>query len=218
MISVLKNNVETFNTNVLENKGYIYTTNAPLSAVLANKRISDAIVELIGADVKTIIDIGCGDGTYTEEIANRKTNISVSGFDPAREAVKIAKQKYPKLSFFEGNILDASTLGDHKFDLAVLRGVLHHLPDPDLAIQNSGSIVDRIVILEPNGNNPILKIIEQVSSYHRKHEEQSFSSKKIEYWCLKNNFEIKYLNYIGFVPMFFPAFFTKVVYLFQPVL
>ena len=217
MISI-KRNVEEFNSNVVDNNGYLYTTNAPLSSILSNKRISDAIIELIPENIKTIVDVGCGDGTYTIDIAIRKPNAKVSGFDPAKEAIVLAKKQNPQLFFYEGNILDNTTLKAEKFDIAVIRGVLHHLSEPELAIKNSGLFADKIIIVEPNGNNPILKIIEKTSSYHLKHEEQSFSSNTLKNWCAKNNFDVKHLDYIGFIPFFFPTILTKIIYFFQPYL
>jgi len=217
MVSI-KKNVQEFNNNVAENNGYLYTTNAPLSSILSNKRINDAIIKLMPENIKTIVDVGCGDGTYTQELAKRKPDAKLSGFDPAKEAIAIAKKQYPQLFFYEGNILDNTTLSTNKFDLAMIRGVLHHLSDPKLGIKNTKLFTDKIIIIEPNGNNPLLKIIEKTSSYHLKHEEQSFSSKKLKKWCEENNFEVKHLDYIGFIPFFFPTLLTKIIYFFQPFL
>jgi len=105
-----------------------------------------------------------------------------------------------------------------RFEVGVIRGVLHHVSDPRLALVNSAKIADCIIIMEPNGNNPILKLIEKISPYHRKHEERSFSAKLLARWCRVAGFKIDYLNYIGFVPFFFPTFLTKVIYFFQPFL
>ena len=60
----VKDNVTAFNADVTHNAGYLYTTNAPYSAVVANKRMSDAIIAAIPAQATQIIDLGCGDGVY----------------------------------------------------------------------------------------------------------------------------------------------------------
>lgn len=75
---------------------------------------------------------------------------------------------------------------------------------------------DRLLIMEPNGNNPILKIIEKLSPYHRQHEERSFSSRTLKKWCEAAGYEVEQLNYVGFVPFFFPTPLTRIVYFFQP--
>src|SRR5437773_11981149 len=104
-----KKNVEEFNSNVLDNGGYLYTTKAKLSSILSNKRISDEVNKLIGENVKSIIDAGCGDGAYTFEIANNKPTAKIIGFDPAKEAILIAQKKYLNIQFYVGNILDIDT-------------------------------------------------------------------------------------------------------------
>jgi hypothetical protein len=71
-------------------------------------------------------------------------------------------------------------------------------------------------IYNPNGNNPILKLIEKLSPYHRRHEERSFSSRTLKKWCKEAGYEVERLNYVGFVPFFFPALPAKIIYFFQP--
>ncbi|TAL61635.1 MAG: class I SAM-dependent methyltransferase [Bacteroidetes bacterium] len=215
-----KQNVTEFNSDVLDNGGYLYTNNAPYSAIVANKRIDDKISDMIQGivSIKTIVDIGCGDGSSTNELKGRFNEIEFTGFDPASQAIELAKTKYTKCKFFVGNILDPSTFPQQKFDLAVMRGILHHLPTQQAAIQNSAALSKRLLIIEPNGNNPILKWIEKKSEYHIKHEEQSFTSKFLKEICIKSNFEIREMDFIGFVPFFFPAFPAKAIHFFQPLL
>jgi ubiquinone/menaquinone biosynthesis C-methylase UbiE len=105
----LKKNVTVFNGNVTENSGYLYSTNAPLSSILANKRITDAMLALIDDTVQTIVDIGTGDGTYANEILQQKPHVKITGFDPASEAIKLASKKYPRIAFLTGDILNIST-------------------------------------------------------------------------------------------------------------
>jgi len=218
----LKENVKEFNENVADNGGYLYTTNASLSSILSNERISRAVDELIGCNTLNIIDIGAGDNAYTADIQRRKPNAKITAFDPAIEAVKIAKEKYPGIDFFCANLLDIDSVEQYtkgkRFEVGVIRGVLHHVSNPRLALVNSAKIADCIIIMEPNGNNPILKLIEKISPYHRKHEERSFSAKLLARWCREAGFKVDYLNYVGFVPFFFPTFLTKVIYFFQPFL
>jgi len=54
----LKENVKEFNENVADNGGYLYTTNASLSSILSNERISRVVDELISCNTLNIIDIG----------------------------------------------------------------------------------------------------------------------------------------------------------------
>jgi 2-polyprenyl-3-methyl-5-hydroxy-6-metoxy-1,4-benzoquinol methylase len=213
-----KKNVSVFNSDVLENKGYRYTQNAPYSSVVANLRQTQETLKLLDKDAKTLVDIGCGDGTYTAEIAHARPDLRVTGFDPAAAAVSLAKEKHPNIDFRVANLLDFSSMPKEQFDIAVIRGVLHHLTDPALAIENASKIAKKIIIIEPNGNNPILKIIEKTSKYHIEHEERSFSQALLKKWCEEKNLQIEYLTVIGFVPFFFPTVLAKFIYFFQPFL
>ncbi len=215
-MGTLKKNVNVFNSDVENNEGYKYSTHGSLSSVLANKRMSDEIIAFIDVNAKTLIDIGSGDGVYTNVIHQSRPKISITGFDPAEVAVKIARKNYPEIEFSIGNILENNTFPAKRFDVGVIRGVLHHLNNPELAIKNSGLLADQVVIVEPNGNNPVLKIIEKVSPYHRLHEERSFSSSQLKKWCQENGFVVEKMTFIGFIPMFFPTFLTKVIFFFQP--
>jgi SAM-dependent methyltransferase len=218
-MSTLKKNVSVFNSNIADNGGYLYTTNAPLSSVLANKRMTDATLAMIDDAVQTVVDIGTGDGTYAGDILREKPHLKITGFDPATEAIKSASEKYPHIVFSTGDILNTSTLPlstDKKFDMGILRGVLHHLNNPQLAITNVMLLSDRLLIIEPNGNNPILKLIEKLSPYHRQHEERSFSSRTLKKWCKEAGYDVEQLNFAGFVPFFFPKLPTKIIYFFQP--
>jgi ubiquinone/menaquinone biosynthesis C-methylase UbiE len=214
----LKKNVGQFNEDVLGNEGYVYSTNAQFSSVVANARQTSAIVERIPRSARTIIDIGCGDGVYTQEIKNALPAAQVTGFDPAAEAVKIAAKRFPELQFSVANILDRNTLPSEQFDVGVLRGVLHHVSDPELAIKNSAALCKTLIILEPNGNNPVLKVIEKTSQYHREHEEQSFSSPLLRRWCRNSGWKIQSQAFTGFVPFFCPTPFAKVMLALQPIL
>ncbi len=214
----LKENVHSFNQDVEENQGYRYTTNAPYSSVVANNRLTLATIDKIPSGKISVIDIGCGDGKYTNEIKLAKADVDICGFDPAANAIELGKNKYPGIDFFVSDILKKESLPDKKFDLAIMRGVFHHLSDQEAALRNISLIADKLLILEPNGNNPILKIIERVSPYHRKHEEQSFSSRQWQKWCRNTGWEIESLEYVGFVPFFFPTGPARVINFFQPML
>lgn len=215
-MTTLKKNVNAFNEDVSVNNGYMYTTDAPLSSRLANARMTRATVENIDAQTITLIDIGAGDGTYSNDIKQALPKLKITGFDPATNAINAASKKYKDIDFFVGNILEPQTFPNAVYDTAVIRGVLHHLSDPQKAIENAGILSKNVIIIEPNGNNPILKQIEKRSEYHIKHEERSFTTNQLTDWCRKSGFEVEKIDYIGFVPFFFPATLSKIIHFFQP--
>jgi len=213
-----KQNVNEFNIDVKKNNGYKYTTNAKYSSVVSNNRITNATEQLIPINTATIIDIGCGDGTYTSVLKEKFKNVQFTGIDPAIEAIELAKKKDLEINFLVGDLLDESTLPKDKYDLGIIRGVLHHLPNAYTGLENSKKLSNKLIIIEPNGNNPILKWIEKNSKYHIEHEEQSFTSNQLISWIEMIDYKIVKIDYIGFIPFFFPTVLSKIIHFFQPFL
>lgn len=213
-----KTNVQAFNQDVLDQGGYQYSLGQSYSTTVANERLTAATLKRIGPGIRKVLDLGCGDGAYTGALAAALPHVHFVGIDAAQEAITTAKRRYPSVDFRVGDAHVLSTLPRERFDLAIARGVLHHLSEPQKAIQNLLALADEVLIIEPNGNNPILKVIEKVSPYHREHEEQSFSSLRLKRWCRKNGGEIKELDYVGFVPFFFPTIPARIIHAAQPLL
>jgi ubiquinone/menaquinone biosynthesis C-methylase UbiE len=218
----IKKNVSQFNKDIGESGSYSYTTNK-LSSTVANLRISEEISSIYDFNNKVVLDLGCGDGSYTLEFPSYGVS-KVVGVDPAGEAIVSARKKSilykldSVVDFVEGNIYDLSEiLCDYDFDCIVVRGVLHHLPDAELAIKELSKFTGDIIILEPNGNNPILKLIENFSSYHRLHEERSFSSRNLSKWITSNNMKIKKKYFFNLVPFFCPDWFVKILGRVEPI-
>lgn len=200
-----KKNIDIFDNDVIKNKGYIYTHSEQLSTKLSNERMSRGIAEIINLKSKTVLDLGCGDGTFSLSLADLGAK-HVLGIDPATQAIQMAQEKalkngYKNLLFDVGNIYDLK-FNDNQFDVVVLRGVLHHLPDPERAIALAVKWGMEVVILEPNGMNIALKVIEKISAYHREHEEQSFLMPTLKKWIENANAKIEQHRYINFVPIF----------------
>lgn len=75
-------------------------------------------------DCKTIIDVGCGPGTYCNYFYEK--GYKVTGVDYAKEVIKLAKKNYPKIPFklANGNKLPFK---DNSFDIVLSIGVLQCL-------------------------------------------------------------------------------------------
>lgn len=199
----IKKNVSEFNHDIIENQGYKYINTTRISARFSNNRTTLAIHAVTDWSGKHVLDIGCGDGSFTRELCQTGA-ASVLGVDPASEAIELANSNpanVDSLSFAVGNIYTIDQL-NRRFDIVVLRGVLHHLPDAAAAVLAVAKITDQIIIVEPNGMNPILKIIEKVSPYHRLHEEQSFLASTLKKWCVKAGAKVEACEYLNIVPLF----------------
>jgi ubiquinone/menaquinone biosynthesis C-methylase UbiE len=187
---------------------YVYTgSQARKSSIIANQLQTKMLHEEISKyTYAEILDLGCGDGTYTFEFLNLK-GVKILGMDPAQKAIEVAKKRYAgesRLSFTSAPI-EELILAEKHFDLTVLRGVLHHCEDPSGVLLMASKVSDRIVILEPNGWNPIMKLIEKVSPYHRRHSEKSFTKGTITKWLNRCGFAVESYSLGILVPFFFPS-------------
>lgn len=213
---IIKKNVSRFDEDVRQKGTYAYTTER-LSARIANLRFSECIADNFDFVGKSVLDLGCGDGTYTLEFPAIGAK-EVLGVDPAGAAIEVANVRSldsgldATVRFEVGNIYALEHyLADNRFDCIILRGVLHHLPDPARAIASLAPFSGTIIVLEPNGNNPILKLLEKYSRYHVEHEERSFSPSTIESWLTAAGFRVYSSKVFNLVPMFCPDWMAKVL-------
>ena len=221
--ATIKKNVSKFDDDVRQTGSYAYTSDR-LSSRLANAAISRAVAEANDWKGKRVLDIGCGDGTYTLEFPGLGV-AEVVGIDPTEVAIEAGQAKARnagltgEIRFEVGNIYELGSLLDEgRFDCIVLRGVLHHLPDAERAIAALSGFKGTIVILEPNGYNPVLKILEKVSRYHIEHEERSFSPRSIRAWLTGSGFHDVSSRVINLVPYFCPDWMAKGLKLIEPVI
>ncbi|MFH1616615.1 MAG: class I SAM-dependent methyltransferase [Planctomycetota bacterium] len=196
-------NIQKFNQDIEENEGYYYTQTSKLSCRLANQRLSRAVAEMTCLSAKRVLDIGCGDGTYTIELLNKGPKY-VLGVDAAQAAVDLARKKVIDFDNIEFRVLDIYELANlqEKFDVAIVRGVLHHLYDIRKAIVGISKVAGEVIVIEPNGYSPILKIIEKTSRYHIKHEEKSYSPHRLNKWFSRIGGELIQASYCNIVPFF----------------
>lgn len=214
---IQEKNVTAFNADVAMNQGYLYSNTEKLSCNLANQRISQAIHHLLG-DIsgKKIIDVGCGDGTYTLEFLKLQPAY-IHGFDASEAAIALAKQKAVGFNNIHFSQMDIYTLVTvERYDVAIVRGLLHHLYEVEKAISVLSKVAKEIIVIEPNGYNPILKIIEKTSHYHIEHEEKSYLPSSLDKWFRVNGCRISQSTYIGLVPMFCPDTMAKICKFFEP--
>lgn len=212
--------VRPFDHDVARTGGYLYADGQRLSSRLANARMSEAVLAAARFQGADVIDVGCGDGTYTLELACVGRPAKVHGVDPAAEAIAVATARtagIANITFAEG---DASDLphADRAFDIALLRGVLHHAEHPSEALREALRVASAAVVVEPNGLNPGLKLLERVSRYHVEHGERSFAPSRLDAWVEALAARVVRRQWVGFVPMFAPDPYARLAKRIEPVL
>jgi len=76
--------------------------------------------------IKEICEIGCGTGGILANLKNSfifSKSVSIEGWDISPDAIKIAKQKYPKINFFNKDLLKE----DKEYDLIICADVFEHI-------------------------------------------------------------------------------------------
>lgn len=84
-----------------------------------------------------ILDVGCGDGRITAELAQRVPDGEVIGLDPSPSMIEYAARAFPKKKFpnldFQLGMAEDTTFSE-QFDLIVSFSCFHWLKDPCKAI------------------------------------------------------------------------------------
>jgi 2-polyprenyl-3-methyl-5-hydroxy-6-metoxy-1,4-benzoquinol methylase len=76
----------------------------------------------------TVLDIGCAQGIHVPLFHGIGAHLKYIGIDISTSFIKIAKRRYPQLTFLEGDIADEKTLPKKKFDAFIATAVLMHVP------------------------------------------------------------------------------------------
>jgi SAM-dependent methyltransferase len=101
-----------------------------------------------------LLDYGCGTGSLTRLLVERCD--AVSGYDPSARSLEEARQVAARASY----CADERELPQGAFDLAVLSGVLHHVPPAERArvletVASKLRVGGRVVVFEHNPYNPL---------------------------------------------------------------
>lgn len=107
------------------------------------------------------LDVGCGNGVFTETIVNRCAPFSMAGIDPSEEQLTFARTRptLNKVEFKKGDAM-ALPFPDQAFDIAVMPLVLFFVPDPAKGVAEMARVVDSDGIVTayswdlPGGGSP----------------------------------------------------------------
>ncbi|MBL7196590.1 MAG: class I SAM-dependent methyltransferase [Candidatus Omnitrophica bacterium] len=160
--------------------------------VYFNKRI-DILMRNINLETdKSILDIGCGDGTFLNQLKERYPRLFCFGIDVSLLQLEGA-----------GNNINAKfccaqveklPFNDDEFDVVVVNSVLHHVHNIKHSIKEIIRVCKTrgaVVIIEPNRFNPLIFMLSLIKKHERGMLGLSQGSLKI---TLANNTKLKYLT------------------------
>jgi 2-polyprenyl-3-methyl-5-hydroxy-6-metoxy-1,4-benzoquinol methylase len=99
-------------------------------------RTETMLSRLCGRHFKRALDLGCGEGRLTNEIAGVADQ--VVGYDISGTAIQRARTRYPRVEFRQGDLMDVLANPEvlrAPFDLIVAAEVLYYLPTDEERMQ-----------------------------------------------------------------------------------
>ncbi len=125
---------------------------------------------------KTLLDLGCGAGENSVYFAQKGAQCMASDYSPGmvEVALKLAEKNGVNIQGYVGNAM-ALDLPDNSFDIVYIANLLHHLPDPKLALQEVHRVVKpggKVCFWEPLKHNPVINVYRRMATSVRTEDEQ----------------------------------------------
>jgi 2-polyprenyl-3-methyl-5-hydroxy-6-metoxy-1,4-benzoquinol methylase len=111
-------------------------------------RVGGPMMWLPGRSGGSLLDVGCGDGSFMTRM--RSLGWAVTGLDSDPAAVQAARSR--GLSVQQGT-LDRVEFPEESFDVVTMSHVIEHIPDPTAALTKCGRVLrpgGRLVAVTPN--------------------------------------------------------------------
>lgn len=135
------------------------------------------------AEGKRVLEIGCGDGTYSLWLASHGAD--VEGIDLSGENVATARSKASQIGIGSASfqVMDAEHLAfpDASFDIVFGSSVLHHL-DIEPALAGIGRVLKpngEIFFYEPLGYNPVINLFRMLTPRMRTASEKPLRTRQL---------------------------------------
>jgi SAM-dependent methyltransferase len=90
------------------------------------------------------IDVGCGNGAFTELLAERCAPAEIQGVDPSEAQLAFARTRHSAgIAHFRQGDAMALPFADHSFDAAVMALVIFFVPEPPAGVAEMARVVRR---------------------------------------------------------------------------
>jgi len=145
---------------------------------IARKQRLDTSLKSIRQPVGRLLEVGCGAG-FTADYLKGKYK-SYLGLDYSKNLVAYAERynSSNQARFLCVNIKDFVT--SEKFDVILMIGVLHHIPDPEKILDDLRPLLAQggcLVVNEPQRGNPLISMLRRI----RKKVDAKYSSDQVEF-------------------------------------
>lgn len=110
------------------------------------------MLEFVPLSAKNILDVGCGDGSFGQQLKARQT-CCVTGVEHMADAANKAKTRLDTIIVCDANKLSTIELSRESFDCIVCNDILEHLVDPWSLVAHLATLLTpdgRLVASVPN--------------------------------------------------------------------
>jgi ubiquinone/menaquinone biosynthesis C-methylase UbiE len=117
------------------------------------------IEELEGRVFKTLLDVGCGNGTFLSKVLN-KFNVEVSGIDISPGMIDKSKELLDGRANLKVGDSEHLPWNDSSFDVVTCIASFHHYPAPELVLNEMKRVLKQegiLIIADPFTTNNLLR-------------------------------------------------------------
>jgi SAM-dependent methyltransferase len=133
------------------------------SRYISNRRVrvlSDLFARLLPQNAR-LLDVGCGDGSLTHLLSQRRPDIQPQGID-----VLVRNQTWIPVTHFNGQLIPYE---DASFDVVMFVDVLHHTEDPMILLREATRVARKAIVIKDHTCNgflagPTLRFMDQVGN------------------------------------------------------
>jgi len=150
---------------------------------------------------KTILDIGCGVGSFSEVCRSHFPNIEYTGMDFSENSIRLAKENFGGEKFIVGDMRELEKEDIQKYDLLFLGAVFDVLPDGDdqleriMSLNTKAILVSRMNITEEKSYYTEYMAYEELPTCSYHHNKQNFLDMCKKYgYSITSNGNNYYLN------------------------
>ncbi|MDD2822995.1 MAG: class I SAM-dependent methyltransferase [Candidatus Daviesbacteria bacterium] len=104
------------------------------------KILESCIGKILPKDVRTILDIGCGDGLISSVLQQEHQTVEIKGIEVQKRNKCLIPCKY-----FNGKVIPYK---DNSVDLCMIIDVLHHTNDIDSLLKEAARVSKRYIIIK----------------------------------------------------------------------
>lgn len=117
-----------------------------------------------------VVDVGCGPGGTAGDLAD---SYDTAGIDTSPDAIALARKRFPKVRFWEGELAEAPPEFDRGARLYLLTDVLEHVPDDFLFLSTLLARCQKgaHVLLTVPANDALWSRHDEVLGHYRRYQQ-----------------------------------------------